>query len=80
MNIQLVRENLEYRKSARYGPLSSLPTAVELELICIVHLQQVLCAIFRVAFGRKICVFFIFVVSLHFMYNPTCVSNCKMTK
>jgi hypothetical protein len=30
MNIQLVRENLEYRKSARYAPLSSLPTAVEL--------------------------------------------------
>jgi hypothetical protein len=46
MNIQLVRENLEYRKSARYAPLSSLPTAVELELICIVHLQQVLCAFF----------------------------------
>jgi hypothetical protein len=60
MNIQLVQENLQYRKSARYAPLSSLPTAVELELICIVHLQvRVLCAIFRVAFGRKICVFVI---------------------
>jgi hypothetical protein len=27
MNIQLVREVLEYIKSARYAPLSSLPTA-----------------------------------------------------
>jgi hypothetical protein len=57
MNIQLVRENLEYKKSARYAPLSSLPTAIELELICIVHLQQELCAFFRVAFGRKISFF-----------------------
>ncbi len=30
MNIQLVRENLKCRKSARYAPLSSLQTAVEL--------------------------------------------------
>ncbi len=27
MNIQLVRENLDYKKSARYAPLSSLQTA-----------------------------------------------------
>jgi hypothetical protein len=29
MNIQLVRENLEVRKSAKYAPRMSLPTAVE---------------------------------------------------
>jgi hypothetical protein len=54
-SVKFWRENPENEYSN--APLSSLPTAVELELICIVHLQQELCAFFRVAFGRKICFF-----------------------
>ncbi len=53
---------------------------VRVNLHCASTTSTELCAIFRVAFVRKICVFVIYVVALHYMYNPTCVNNCKMTK